>query len=237
MPGAATIASGAATAAVLGAFEYNRGNFRFDAGLRFDRFIAGRDFGIEQADQYREDIRQLSELTTMKTNTYNMVATLLLAVNLAVFTAGRLGLHGPSPPGWMSGLMLTSIASSMSCLCLCIWFNMHAQMRAASAAVHLLTRSVRLPVPTRKQMDQARFLSTSFERQKWRDILRVPFVTGHPAEVPDVGVDDSASRIRSRPRSEPPVRRTKNAIIDDHSCPLTHVTKKGANLDPRRMGH
>eukprot|EP00971_Amphidinium_carterae_P051071 1005591-Amphidinium_carterae.1 len=49
----------------------------------------------------RNDIRKLTELVVTKTSMYTMVATLILAVNIALFCAGRLGLHGQAPPGWI----------------------------------------------------------------------------------------------------------------------------------------
>ena len=44
--------------------------------------------------------------------------------------AGRLGLHGPSPPGWIMGLWLTNNAASFSWMGLAIFLALHAAYRA-----------------------------------------------------------------------------------------------------------
>jgi hypothetical protein len=50
----------------------------------------------------------------------------------------------------------------------------------------LLTRKVRMPIPSLAQIDAARTFGSTFELQKWGDILRVPF-TPHPHETPQAG--------------------------------------------------
>eukprot|EP00403_Amphidinium_massartii_P024508 CAMPEP_0178397448 /NCGR_PEP_ID=MMETSP0689_2-20121128/14252_1 /TAXON_ID=160604 /ORGANISM="Amphidinium massartii, Strain CS-259" /LENGTH=1080 /DNA_ID=CAMNT_0020018159 /DNA_START=18 /DNA_END=3263 /DNA_ORIENTATION=- len=212
------LVGGAATAAALetghALFEYNRANFRFDAGLRFERFMANRELAITQMNMYRNDVRKLTELVVTKTNMYTMVGTLILAVNIALFCAGRLGLHGQSPPGWIMGLFLTANAASLSFLSVTIWMCMHASMRASSASAHLLTRKVRLPVPTKRQMDKARKLSSDFEKQSWTDIFRIPFVTPHADAVPDPWQDEAGEspRLGSRARSVPASRRGRKPV-------------------------
>ncbi|CAE8603999.1 unnamed protein product, partial [Polarella glacialis] len=93
--------AGAATAAGFGLFGYNRENFLYDAELRFERFSAGREFAIGQQEQFRADIKALTALTAKKNGIYAVVATLDMALCVALYCAGRLGLHGPAPPGWI----------------------------------------------------------------------------------------------------------------------------------------
>ncbi|CAK0818211.1 unnamed protein product [Prorocentrum cordatum] len=90
--------------------------------------------------------------------------------------AGRLGVHGPAPPGWLLALYWGNISSALMYLCIYNWLSMHASARATSGGVHMLTRSVRLPIPTPKQLDKARKTGNTYERQRVNDMFRVPFV-------------------------------------------------------------
>eukprot|EP00929_Paragymnodinium_shiwhaense_P027690 TRINITY_DN16199_c0_g1_i1.p1 TRINITY_DN16199_c0_g1~~TRINITY_DN16199_c0_g1_i1.p1 ORF type:complete len:1019 (+),score=272.45 TRINITY_DN16199_c0_g1_i1:200-3256(+) len=183
MPLGEILGSEAVGAAGVALFAYNRGNYLFDNSLRFERFNSAREFGIAQTGMYRKDLRKLTELTTKKTTLWCISASLCMALDIALFCAGRLGLHGASPPGWIQGLFLTNNAASFAWMGLTIWLAMHANFRCQAATVHLLTRKVRVPVPTLAQLDKARRLASEFEQQSWSDIFRVPYVmsTGVPS--------------------------------------------------------
>eukprot|EP00438_Fugacium_kawagutii_P005039 Skav203630 [mRNA] locus=scaffold1120:20553:24435:+ [translate_table: standard] len=146
----------AGTAAVgFGLFNYNRANYLYDAEFRYERFTAGREYAVEQQNQYRNDLRTLSALTMVKNNQYAGLAALDMALCIALYCAGRLGLHGPSPPGWIMGLWLTNNACSFSFMGLAIFLALHASFRAQAASVNLLTRKIRVPVPSMRQLDKA----------------------------------------------------------------------------------
>mmetsp|Transcript_7159 Transcript_7159/g.15541 ORF Transcript_7159/g.15541 Transcript_7159/m.15541 type:complete len:1063 (-) Transcript_7159:86-3274(-) len=194
-----------ATDVVLGtgaaAFAYNRGNYLFDVAMRWDRFVTGYEFAMSQTGMYRKDLRKLTELTTKKTSTYAVVASLCLALCIANFCAGRLGLHGASPPGWIMGLWYTNTAAAFCYMGLTIWLALHANLRCQAATVQLLTRMVRLPVPTMRQMDKARRFASEFEQQSFADIFRIPYLmnTGVPKDSkPDDPKPANAARARAR---------------------------------------
>jgi hypothetical protein len=102
-------AEGAAAAAVAGvaagAFGYNRGNYMYDAEMRFERFSSAREYANQQSEQYRSDLRNLAALTAKKNGLWATTTMLCMALCVALYCAGRLGLHGPSPrPGsWACG--------------------------------------------------------------------------------------------------------------------------------------
>ena len=181
-----------AVVSVAGAqlFNYNRGNFRYDSQLRFKRFQSQREYAILQTNQYGNDIRKLTELTVKKMSSYHMTGCPIIAVNIALFCAGHLGLHGTSPPGWIMGLFLTNNAASLGFLATAVWLVLHASQRATAASMHLLTRKVRVPVPTKKQLYMTRKLSSDFEQQSWSDMFRVPYLMKGSDTVPDLEVDD-----------------------------------------------
>uniref|UniRef100_A0A7S4Q0F1 Uncharacterized protein n=1 Tax=Alexandrium monilatum TaxID=311494 RepID=A0A7S4Q0F1_9DINO len=199
---------------LLGLFNYNRGNYTYDSSFRFERFSAAREFAIAQAEMYRGDLRALSALTMKKNTIYSIVASLCMALNVALYCAGRLGLHGPSPPTWIMGLWYTNNAASFSFMALAIWLATHAAFRAQSASVSLLTRKIRVPVPTLKQLDQARRFASEFEQQSWGDIFRVPYINNTGAPKTDEAAQASAPGRKgssSRSHSAPPARRAGRA--------------------------
>lgn len=181
----------------------------FDATQRWQRFTTGRQFAIAQMKQYREDLRKLTELTSTKMHTYADGAALCMALCIALFCAGRLGLHGASPPGWIMGLFLTNNAAAFCFMGLTIWLAMHASFRAKAASVHLLTRKLRVPVPTLDQLDNARRFGSEFEQQDWKDIFRVPYIMHHgtPVDQPSGGLGFG----RGRSQSAPPTRRKSHS--------------------------
>jgi len=178
-------ATGAAAASGSWLFSYNKENFQFDAGMRFQRFMAARGFANAQVGQYREDIQGIAEMTVAKLDTWQSICTLFLCVCAALSCAGRLGMHGASPPGWLCALYSGNIFQAILFCGLALWLSMHGSLRAQCAVVSLLTRKVRLPVPSLSQLDQARVFASSYEKQNVGDIFRVPFMR-HQHRSPDL---------------------------------------------------
>lgn len=191
--GAATTA--AASAVATGAFQYNRANYLFDAGLRFSRYTSGYNFAMAQATQYRQDLRDLTALTVTKMDTYHVIGVIFFVLNFQLIMAGRLGVHGPSPPGYIMGLYWVNVTSALMFLCVLIWFTLHASARATAGSVHMLTRSVRLPIPTPKQLDKARRTGNTYEKQRMTDVFRVPFVVPAPKEAAPEDHADPAKKV------------------------------------------
>mmetsp|Transcript_25678 Transcript_25678/g.65231 ORF Transcript_25678/g.65231 Transcript_25678/m.65231 type:complete len:908 (-) Transcript_25678:130-2853(-) len=185
--------AGTAAAAAIGGtgasgawlFSYNKENFGNDSGMRFGRFMMARGNANAQVSQYREDIAGIVGTTVTKCDAWTSVTTLFLAVGAALSCAGRIGMHGCAPPGWYCALFSGSIFMSIMFNGVALWFSMHASMRAQCAATSLLTRTVRLPIPSMGQLDQARVFASAFEKQPARDMFRVPFMR-HPNEAPDM---------------------------------------------------
>jgi len=198
MPPVVAEAAAAATAAATGAFNYNRANYFFDQGLRFGRFNTGYSMAMAQASMYREDIRDLTELTVTKQDTYHTVGVIFFVLNFQLIMAGRLGVHGPSPPGWLLGLYWTNISTALMFLVTFTWTAMHASARATAGGAYMLTRNVRLPIPTPKMLDKARVTGNSFEKQRVRDMLRIPFAMPAPKETEE----DPETGDRTRPISD-----------------------------------
>ncbi|CAE8592157.1 unnamed protein product, partial [Polarella glacialis] len=192
----------AASAAAAGAFGYNRANYMFDNGLRFARYMAGTNFAEAQAAQYREDVRDLTEQTCAKQDLYHGLGVIFFVLNFQLIMAGRLGVHGPAPPEWILGIYWVNISSALMFLCTLTWLSLHAAARANAGSATLLTRSVRLPIPTPTQMDKARRTGNSFEKERASDIFRVPFAVPAPKDaIPEDDADKgTASKERRMPK-------------------------------------
>jgi len=203
MPPVVAEAAAAATAAASGAFNYNRANWFFDNGLRFGRFNTGYSMAMAQASMYREDIRDLTELTVTKQDTYHTVGVICFVLNFQLIMAGRLGVHGPSPPGWLLGLYWTNICSALMFLVTFTWTAMHASARATAGGAHMLTRSVRLPIPTPKMLDRARTTGNTFEKQRVADVFRIPFVMPAPKESVEEDPEMGGRRVPVSDRRMP----------------------------------
>lgn len=189
MVGAGAAAAGAAAAVGGGVakevFDYNRENYMFDSEMRFQRFTAVRGFMNAQFAQYREDIRGMTELTAAKMDMNWTAGTLFMCVCAALSDAGRIGMHGAAPPGWLMALYSGHIFTCILYMATAMWLALHASMRAQCGALSLLTRKVRLPIPSMAQLDAARNFGSGFERQKLGDMFRVPFMS-HPQSAPEL---------------------------------------------------
>jgi hypothetical protein len=185
VPAAAEAAAAVTAGSGMWMFSYNKENFGYDVGQRFGRFMTARGFANAQVGQYREDITGLCEMTVAKMDTWSMVCTCFLAICTALSCAGRIGMHGAAPPGWYCALYSGNIFAAVLFIGLGLWLSLHGSLRAQCAEASLLTRKVRLPIPSMGQIDQARVFGSAFEKQEWRDIFRVPFMR-HPEDSPDL---------------------------------------------------
>merc|ERR1740117_297293 len=131
---------------------------------------------------YREDIDQMSDITISKMDNIHAVSGLMMVIVIQLIMAGRLGVHGPAPPGWLMGMYWVNCGLMTMWLCLAAWLAIHGGARAQAGAAYLKTRSVRLPIPTPKQMDKARVYGNHWERQRFWDVFRVPFVAPAPTD-------------------------------------------------------
>jgi len=182
---AAAAAAGTTGAGGMWLFSYNKENFQYDAGMRFGKFTMARTFANAQVSQYREDIHGMTETTVSKMDAWQTICTCFIQVCAALSCAGRIGMHGAAPPGWFCALFSGCIFMSVLFFGLSLWLGMHAGLRAQCGATSLLTRKVRLPIPSMGQLDQARVFASSFEKQEGRDIFRVPFMR-HAQDAPDM---------------------------------------------------
>mmetsp|Transcript_22424 Transcript_22424/g.49127 ORF Transcript_22424/g.49127 Transcript_22424/m.49127 type:complete len:876 (+) Transcript_22424:90-2717(+) len=227
----------AGTAESVGVFgwNYNRGNYKFDAGLRWQRFTTGRKMAMAQAGMFRQDITDLASVSMAKLKVYGPIYGIVITVCVTVFVEGRSGLKFPGPPVFISQIYLQCLAIGMSFMALATWLLFHAAMRAQVACVQLRTRMVRLPVPTQKQLDGSRKFLSTYEEQGLYDIFRVPFVMPNGADSPE-NSDDEEPQYKGYAKGGLPgiASKVKAQVADAHK---KEKLTKNATMPGLTPGH
>lgn len=177
-----SVECGAAAAAVTGGtlFQYNRKNFMYDRAQRADTEYQIMEMQLNKQDMFREDIRDLVELTAVKMDTYTIITVIQLNFCIVAMCEGRLG---AGTPEWMVGVYLQSLCNAFAYFLFSVWLAMHATIAAKAYEVRLLTQIVRLPVPSWAQLEGSRTYASSYEKTEARQMFRVPFLCGRQENV------------------------------------------------------
>eukprot|EP00930_Biecheleria_cincta_P086328 TRINITY_DN7563_c0_g3_i1.p1 TRINITY_DN7563_c0_g3~~TRINITY_DN7563_c0_g3_i1.p1 ORF type:complete len:1135 (+),score=186.80 TRINITY_DN7563_c0_g3_i1:47-3451(+) len=200
-------------AGALGAkelFSYNRENFKFDKDQQIEREALRLEMQVKRFELFREDVRDLVELTVDRMDVYHLVGALFLEFCVVLFCEGRVQ---ASAPPFLLSLFLLSNACAFVYLLLAVWLSMHASIASHSFGVRLLTRFVRLPIPSMKTITSLRSTLKDYEKQGVASLLRLPFqdqeewkqvhgVDETPSEETDVGL--SAGSTAEKPKSFAP---------------------------------
>jgi len=153
-------------------FRYNRQNFAFDQDQRFRRDELRLKMQVERFRLFRQDIRDLVELTVGKMDLYHMVGALFIRMISIYYSEG---FFEEAPPVFLQVAYYLSQACSLVYLLMAIWLSMHASIKSHSYATRLLTRFVRLPIPGCDQLDLLNARLSDCEMQATQ-LLRVPFL-------------------------------------------------------------
>ncbi|CAL1164787.1 unnamed protein product [Cladocopium goreaui] len=138
--------------AALGAtalFSYNRENFKFDKQQTLLRETLRLDMQLKRFALFRDDVRDLVTLTVDRMDVYHLIGALFMKFCIIVFCKGRIQ---ASAPPFVLQLFQLSNACAFMYLLLAVWLSMHASIASHSFGVKMLTRFVRLPIPTQKQL-------------------------------------------------------------------------------------
>ncbi|CAK9048006.1 unnamed protein product [Durusdinium trenchii] len=152
-------------------FRYNRQNFAFDQDQRFNRDELRFKMQVERFRLFRQDIRDLVELTVGKMDLYHMVGALFIRMISIYYSEG---FFAEPPPTFLQVAYYLSQACALVYLLMAIWLSMHASIKSHSYATRLLTRFVRLPIPGCDQINLLNARYADFEKQGGQ-MLRVPF--------------------------------------------------------------
>lgn len=168
------MAATAGTSTAKELFSYNRENFKFDQDQRIARETLRIEMQVKRFELFREDVRDLVELTVDRMDVYHLVGALFLEFCVILFCEGRIQ---ASAPPFLLSLFLLSNACAFIYLLLAVWLSMHASIASHSFGVRLLTRFVRLPIPSIKQMNSLTSHLKDYERQGISNLLRLPFLS------------------------------------------------------------
>ncbi|CAE7264154.1 unnamed protein product [Symbiodinium necroappetens] len=165
---------GAAAAGGGGLFSYNRENYMFDKELLIKRDYQAQKMRVEQSKLYREDVRDLVNLTVRKMDNYLIVSTLQLGFAMTLYVEGRP--EKDVGPTWLIHLFAICNAGAFLYYLLSIWLALHASVAAHAFGVRLLTQFVRLPIPDDATLDKSRFQAQQYEGSTAREMFRVPLL-------------------------------------------------------------
>ncbi|KAF4695001.1 pumilio domain member 4 [Perkinsus olseni] len=166
-------------AAVLGGlgelFMYNRETYQYNRELNQERIFQLQKLRVNQVQLYREDLRDLFELTIGKMDNYLVINTLTLGFVMGFYYEAKTPEEGT--PSWLIFLWALNLASAVFFLVMSIWFSIHASITAQTFAVRLLTQWMRLPVPGQEQINSACADLRNYERKGLDTMFRIPVVS------------------------------------------------------------
>eukprot|EP00927_Polykrikos_kofoidii_P073755 TRINITY_DN69775_c0_g1_i1.p1 TRINITY_DN69775_c0_g1~~TRINITY_DN69775_c0_g1_i1.p1 ORF type:complete len:977 (-),score=121.22 TRINITY_DN69775_c0_g1_i1:134-2959(-) len=172
--------AGLASSAVGGAYAYNMNRFTFDAAQHQNTVHQFQNLRITQWQVFREDVRDLFQLTTQNMSTYMVVGVLFLSVG-ANYMVNSIKADFPVEPSWAIVMFGLCMLMSMSFGILAVWLAMHGAIAAHSASVKVLTQAVRVPIPTTEELEKARGRLAAYESDPSK-FLQLPNFLGVSGE-------------------------------------------------------
>lgn len=177
----------------------------------FQRKLSEIDYRIQRQQLYREDIRDLMELTVSRMDIYHVVGTLLLTFCVTWYTDNKMLDKESQLPEWYVTLFLVSNFSACGYLVFSVWLAMHASIAANSIGVRLLTSYVRLSIPSKEYLDKIKVSIMPFVDQFLdmgrRLVKAVPrgLAKATQGPAPDSAIEDvTAAGLRRRRSSAAP---------------------------------
>ena len=159
-------------------FQYNREGWKFGAELRQRDLYQRQKMRIKQVDLYRDDIRELFDLTVGKMDKYVIVCLVMLSITMELFFKGRNPIGTPS---WLFWCWAICTAGAMLYLLMSVWLALHASISAQTFSVRCLTQWLRLPIPSAEEIEKGAAKLEEFEDSGATSVLRVP-VLGQASE-------------------------------------------------------
>lgn len=170
----ATVVAGALFGA-RSLFKYNRKNYFFDRKLKQKCDHQEQNLRVEQFALYREDVRDLVEMTVAKMEVYMVAAALLIDRTTVMITKAKEALPVGSPD-WAIALNAMSLAAGVFYLFLCLWLAMYASIAAQSYGTRMLTQFLRLPIVSQSHIARAAAAGANYEERSIGNMLRIPLV-------------------------------------------------------------
>lgn len=245
----------AAAAGVTGGtlFQYNRKNFMYDRGQRTETEYQIMEYQIKKQDLFREDVRDIVELTAVKMDTCTIITVIQLGFCIVALCEGRMG---DGTPPWLVAAHTLTLCTAFGYFLLSVWFAMHATIAANAYKVRLLTQVVRLPIPSWAQLEGARTYASSYEKTDARQMFRVPFMCGKQEDVAKGNCFPGLSQTQQRKPSDRQTAAFRDEGCQEDASSMNHdnnisadpwgLERPGANIyeldgnlqiDPRKLRH
>ena len=152
-------------------FQFNREGWKFGAVLRQRDLYQRQKMRIKQVDLYRDDIRDLFELTVGKMDKYVIVCLVMLSITMELFFKGR---NPVGTPSWLFWSWAICTSGAMLYLLMSIWLALHASISAQTFSVRCLTQWLRLPIPSAEEIAKGAAKLEEYEKTGATSLLRVP---------------------------------------------------------------
>jgi len=210
----ATVAAGYAATA----FTYNRDRFHFNAKQRQHRIHQNQSMKLELWKLFREDVRDLFELTTSNMNTYMVVGSLLVTCIIGFIFVGYQ--EFPMEPPWLLLIWNNSVFSAITFGILSVWLATHGSSSSNSAAIKILTQAVRPPVPGLTEVRAAMRLQEQYEKSGVKNLFMPPaFVPGAKLG----GLQEMEAPTKETKTETPNAKRLSDR---EHRAPLPESSKR-----------
>lgn len=197
------------------AYSYNLSRFKFDAKLRQESRYHYQDMKIELWKLFREDVRDVFELTRANMDNYMVVGVLIIASVMNFMAVGYPTF--PMEPPWLVVIWNNSVFSCVIFGMVGVWLAMHGSISATSASTKILTQAVRPPVASLVEVSHGMVQQEDYEAGGPSRYGQLPNFQGDPV-LPS----------RDRVTMETP------GVVRSHSVPvISHESPRGRARSPR----
>jgi hypothetical protein len=155
-------------------FSYNRDAFKFNAEMHQKGEFHKQKINIRQFALYREDLKDLFNLTIGRMDSYMIVSVLFIGICGEMFYKGRSPVGSPA---WIFWLWSISLSSALYFLLMSLWFALHASVDAQTYQARTITQWLRLPVPGKAAIKAVTHMAEEFESGNLDSLLRIPITS------------------------------------------------------------
>ncbi|CAK0899434.1 unnamed protein product, partial [Prorocentrum cordatum] len=158
-------------------FEYNRAMYSFDQTQRLERELLRLEMQIKRFELFREDIRDLVELTVGKMEMYHLVGALFLEFCATMYVEARIQ-KNKAPPFLLS-LYWLSVAGAWIYLMLAVILSLYASIRGSKSGIRINVPRAPAPPLARSALQGSRGPPSAVESVCWCRCSFLPPISAH----------------------------------------------------------
>eukprot|EP00927_Polykrikos_kofoidii_P043613 TRINITY_DN37698_c0_g1_i1.p1 TRINITY_DN37698_c0_g1~~TRINITY_DN37698_c0_g1_i1.p1 ORF type:complete len:851 (+),score=83.22 TRINITY_DN37698_c0_g1_i1:337-2889(+) len=156
-------------------YSYNMGRFQFDSNQAQNSEFQQIHMRIARWSQYREDVRDVFQLTCDALGKYMVIGSLILGAT--VYDFKQFYVQFPVHPIWIRRFWGACVYEAMAYAVLTIWFSIHGGVLAQTSCVKALTRGIRIPFPSRSELEGSQRRIEQYESDL-HSSTQVPWLQG-----------------------------------------------------------